>query len=87
MHKLDYALASLANSNRQYICKNCINIPKSFQKLVYNSKEKKNNNRESCKDDDDSEEIVKLKESVRSKEEEIENLEDVVSEKKNMKVA
>ena len=49
---------------------------------VYNSKEKKNNNRESCKDDDDSEEIVKLKESVRSKDEEIENLEDVVSEKK-----
>ena len=79
MHKIDYALASLANLNRQYICKNCVNIPKSFWEPEYNSKEKKNNNRESCNDDEDSEEIVKLKESVRSKEEEIENFEDVVS--------
>ena len=34
-----YALASLANSNRQYICKNCVDIPKSFWKPEYNSKE------------------------------------------------
>ena len=76
----DYALASLANSNRQYICKNCVNIPKSFWKPEYNIKEKNNGNvRESCKDEN-LEEIVKLKESVCSKEKEIENLEKLVNE-------
>ena len=74
-----YALASLADSNRQYMCKNCVNIPKSFWKLEYNSKEKNNGNvRESCKDEK-LEEIVKLKVSVCIKEKVIENLEKLVN--------
>lgn len=62
------------------ICKNCVNIPESFWKPEYDSKERNNNNvRESCKDED-SEEIIKLKESVCSKEKEIENLQKLVNE-------
>ena len=70
----------MANSNRQYICKNCVNMSKTFWKPEYNSKEKNNSNvRESCKDED-LEEIVKLKESVCSKGKEIKNLEKIVNE-------
>ena len=64
------------------ICKNCVNIPESFWKPEYDSKERNNNNvreRESCKVEG-SEEIIKLKESVCSKEKEIENLQKLVNE-------